>query len=80
VPHLFDRFAHDGSAPLLTGSVGLGLAVASRLTDLIGGKLQYQRFAGKSYFTVTLPLAEVDVRTAESDEPSIASIIRAMSA
>ncbi|MGD2101182.1 MAG: HAMP domain-containing sensor histidine kinase [Acidimicrobiia bacterium] len=80
VPHLFDRFAHDGSAPLLTGSIGLGLAVASRLTDLIGGQLQYQRFAGKTYFTVTLPLKEVDVSEDDEDSNSIASMIRALSA
>ena len=79
VASLFDRFVHDGSAPLLTGSIGLGLAVASRLTDLIGGRLQYQRFAGKTYFTVTLPMSEVDV--SDDDEPaSIASIIKALSA
>lgn len=79
VPHLFDRFVHDGSAPLLTGTVGLGLAVASRLTDLIGGQLQYQRFAGKTYFTVTLPLEHVDVSD-EEDGGSVASIIKALSA
>ncbi len=79
VPNLFNRFVHDGSAPLLTGSVGLGLAIASRLTDLMGGRLAYQRFAGKTYFTVTLPLEEVDVRP-EEDPTSVASIIRALSA
>jgi signal transduction histidine kinase len=81
VSHLFDRFVHDGSAPLLTGSVGLGLAVASRLTNLIGGRLQYQRFAGKSYFTISLPLEHVDVSEEEDDDDrSIASIIKALSA
>lgn len=80
VSHLFDRFAHDGSAPLLTGTVGLGLAVASRLTDLLGGTLQYQRFAGKSYFTVSLPLEHADVVEEDGDDRSIASIIRALSA
>lgn len=79
VEHLFDRFVHDGSAPLLTGSIGLGLAVASRLTDLIGGELKYQRFANKTYFTVSLPLAEVDVRDDEADSTSVASMIKALS-
>lgn len=79
VSHLFDRFAHDGSASLLAGSVGLGLAVASRLTDLIGGRLQYQRFAAKTYFTVTLPVAEVDMSDGD-DSSSITSMIRALSA
>ncbi|MEX2133973.1 MAG: ATP-binding protein, partial [Acidimicrobiia bacterium] len=55
VEKLFDKFAHAGSTPLLTGSVGLGLAVASRLARMLGGKLTYQRFNGKSYFVVTLP-------------------------
>lgn len=52
---LFEKFAHAGSTPLLTGSVGLGLAVASRLASMLGGKLTYQRFNTKSYFVVTLP-------------------------
>lgn len=55
IESLFDKFAHGGSTPLLTGSVGLGLAVASRLARMLGGKLTYQRFNGKSYFVVTLP-------------------------
>ena len=53
---LFDTFIHNGAATLMTGTLGLGLGVASRLTALLGGKLTYQRFAQKSYFTVTLPL------------------------
>lgn len=53
---LFDTFIHNGAATLMTGTLGLGLGVASRLTALLGGKLTYQRFAQKSFFTVTLPL------------------------
>ncbi len=72
---LFDRFAHNGSSPLLTGSLGLGLAVAHRLTTMLGGKLSYQRFVEKSYFIVRLPAAE-----AAAGEEAVADVIRAMSA
>lgn len=80
VAKLFERFIHNGSAPLLTGSIGLGLAVASRLTALLGGKLSYQRFVGKTYFIVSLPgLEQVAEETGGSQE-SVAEKIRAMSA
>ncbi len=78
VEKLYDRFIHNGEAPLLTGSVGLGLAVASRLTGLMGGKLQYQRFGGTTYFVVTLPLAAQDAEGEEPEE-SIASVIKTLS-
>jgi signal transduction histidine kinase len=78
---LFDRFIHNGQATLMTGTLGLGLGVASRLTSLLGGRLSYQRFAQKTYFTVTLPLLVGQVES--DDEPldiSVADVIRAMSA
>jgi hypothetical protein len=68
----------------MTGTLGLGLGVASRLTALLGGKLSYQRFAQKSYFTVTLPMLAAEVEAAETEdmgeEAAIADVIRAMSA
>jgi signal transduction histidine kinase len=77
---LFERFVHDGDKPLLTGSVGLGLAVASRLTGLMGGQLQYQRFGGKTYFVLTLPLVVAAPEPVEQEEErSVASKIRALS-
>lgn len=82
---LFDTFIHNGAATLMTGTLGLGLGVASRLTSLLGGKLSYQRFAQKTYFTVTLPLLIDEVREAATvpgpnvEEP-VADVIRAMSA
>ncbi|HEU4895859.1 MAG TPA: HAMP domain-containing sensor histidine kinase, partial [Acidimicrobiia bacterium] len=76
---LFDRFIHDGQAPLLTGSIGLGLAVASRLTKLMGGELEYQRFGGKTYFVVSLQSAPPVEATADEPE-SAAAMIRALSA
>jgi signal transduction histidine kinase len=75
---LFDRFIHEGQAPLLTGSIGLGLAVASRLTTLMDGELEYQRFGGRSYFVVSLPRAPV-VGAATDEPESAASMIRALS-
>jgi signal transduction histidine kinase len=83
VAKLFERFIHNGAAPLLTGSVGLGLAVASRLTSLLGGKLAYQRFVGKTYFIVSLPAMQVVAEAEDnSHQPreSVADKIRAMSA
>jgi len=80
VAKLFERFIHDGSAPLLTGSIGLGLAVASRLTSLLGGKLSYQRFVGKSYFIVSLPGLEQAAEEVDDNRESVADKIRAMSA
>lgn len=78
IESLFDRFIHNGAAPLLTGSIGLGLAVASRLASMLGGRLTYQRFAGKTYFIMSVPVA-----AAASEEPgdqeSVADVIRAMS-
>lgn len=76
---LFDRFVHEGQAPLLTGTIGLGLAVASRLTSLMGGKLEYQRFGGRTYFVVSLPLAVAD-QPAMDEHESVAAMIRALSA
>lgn len=82
VAKLFDRFVHHES-PLLTGSIGLGLAVASRFTDLMHGRLEYQRFEEKTYFVVTLPAshgARDGAGSDESDESddSVAASVRAL--
>jgi signal transduction histidine kinase len=76
VDGLFDKFVHDGDTPLLTGSVGLGLAVARRLTGLMGGRLEYQRFGARTYFVVTLPNGAA---TEEEVEESVADMIRTLS-
>jgi signal transduction histidine kinase len=81
IEKLFDRFVHQGAQPLLTGSVGLGLAIASRLTGMLGGKLSYQRFAGKTYFIVNVPaMSEVTQLEGSSEAESVAEVIRAMTA
>ncbi|MGI9609050.1 MAG: sensor histidine kinase [Acidimicrobiia bacterium] len=79
VQNLFDRFVHSGEETLLTGSLGLGLGVASRLSGMLGGKLSYQRFAGKTYFTVTLPAAGEEEAKAEEKPEPVAAIIKALS-
>ena len=77
VETLFERFIHAGAAPLLTGTIGLGLAVASRLTSLLTGRLSYQRFANKTYFIVSVPVAAT--KPEATDRESVADVIRAMS-
>ncbi|HVR78964.1 MAG TPA: HAMP domain-containing sensor histidine kinase [Acidimicrobiia bacterium] len=79
---LFDTFIHNGAATLMTGTLGLGLGVASRLAALLGGKLVYQRFAQKSYFIVSLPLLAGSPDSSEdtTDEMGVADVTRAMSA
>ncbi len=79
VEKIFDPFVHDGSAPLLTGSVGLGLAVASRLAALLGGHLNYQRFGAKSYFVVTLPTGEIGADADTVPHQTAAEMIKALS-
>lgn len=77
IERLFGHFPTESEVSLLTGSAGLGLAVASRLTGLVGGRLEYQRFSGKTYFVLTLPTAEP--AEDEPDDESVAAIIRSLS-
>lgn len=74
---LFERFVHDGHETLLAGSVGLGLAVASRLTEMMGGVLTYQRYSNKTYFIVRLPAPEP--ASDDGSAESVAEVIRTMS-
>jgi signal transduction histidine kinase len=54
VEALFSRYAHDGKTPLLSGSVGMGLAVAHSLAEGMGGSLAYQRVDRYTVFSLTL--------------------------
>lgn len=58
---LYQRFTHDGSQSLLTGSVGLGLAVAARLLEQLDGSIRYRRAEGRTSFMVEIPLHRSDV-------------------
>jgi nitrogen-specific signal transduction histidine kinase len=53
--HIFEPYVTGNSG--VKGSVGLGLAVARQLAELMGGSLQYERSAGESVFRLLLPLA-----------------------
>ena len=54
---LFTRFIHTGDRPLITGSVGLGLAITRLLAEGMNGSVGYQRREGRSCFTLRLPAA-----------------------
>lgn len=78
IQKLFDRFVHEDAQPLLSGSVGLGLAIASRLTGMLGGKLSYQRFGGRTYFIVNLPAMAAASAESSGEQQSVAEVIKAM--
>jgi signal transduction histidine kinase len=55
---LFSRFVHTGEAPVIMGSVGLGLAIVQELCRLMDCEVSYRRVRGETWFSVTMPLAE----------------------
>ncbi len=54
---LFSRYVHEGTAPLLVGSIGLGLAIARTLAVEMGGTLEYSRDDAGTCFELRLPHA-----------------------
>jgi signal transduction histidine kinase len=54
--HIFEPYVTGHSG--VEGSVGLGLAVARQLAELMAGSLRYERVDGESVFRLRLPLAE----------------------
>jgi signal transduction histidine kinase len=51
---IFERFVHEGSEPLLTGSVGLGLAIARMLAEEMEGELTYERVDDETRFVLSI--------------------------
>lgn len=54
--HIFEPYVTGNSG--VKGSVGLGLAVARQLAELMGGSLGYERSAGETVFRLLLPMAD----------------------
>lgn len=52
---LFERFVHNGRDALLSGSVGLGLAIARSLVESMSGSLTYHRSDGETGFIIKVP-------------------------
>ena len=55
---LFDRFLHEGTTPLQTGSVGLGLANARMIAEKMSGSLSYERRVSLTVFELRLRLVD----------------------
>jgi signal transduction histidine kinase len=54
---IFELYQTGHSAPSLTGSVGVGLAVSRQLAHLMGGDIDYEFAGGWSRFRLQLPSA-----------------------
>jgi len=68
---MFTRFMHSVSGHVATGSMGLGLAIAAELSELMGLDLAYRREAGVTAFDLVLPV--VAVREPAPDRDPISS-------
>lgn len=64
VNEIFQPYVRSRSGPALPGSMGLGLAVARKLSQLMGGDLVYERRGEWSVFEMTLPTALVEKKRA----------------
>ena len=53
-PYLFSRYLHGGGRALLSGSVGLGTAVAAAYAESFGGSIAYLRANDRTLFEVRL--------------------------
>ncbi|MFZ0492801.1 MAG: HAMP domain-containing sensor histidine kinase [Acidimicrobiia bacterium] len=67
---LFEPFGNAGQKALVSGSVGLGLAVSKAVAIGMGGDLTYDRSSGLTSFTLTLP---DDTHRADDTEQAIQS-------
>lgn len=76
IPHLFEAFSreHDTTHSKIAGT-GLGMTIAKRLTELMGGSIEVESEIGKgTKLTVIIPhriASEADVRSAETSEAAL---------
>jgi two-component system OmpR family sensor kinase len=63
-PHLFSRYLHGDGRALLSGSVGLGTAVAAAYAESFDGTIEYLRDNGQTVFEVRLPAVISDTAPA----------------
>lgn len=80
ITQIFDRYQHEGTGPLLQGSVGLGLAIARSLATGMEGTLNYTRTNGLTYFVLRLPSHRVGKLNERVDEQSLGDESAAKSA
>jgi len=73
---LFTRFVHGGRDALLTGSVGLGLAISRSLARRMEGDITYLRVVGWTNFIVELPAATSTADPPPADDVPEPAILR----
>jgi nitrogen-specific signal transduction histidine kinase len=54
---VFEPYVHSAQDALVTGTLGLGLAVAKKLAEQMDCSLTYQRTNGYTLFVLDVPVA-----------------------
>lgn len=57
LPHVFESFRQgDGSSTRSVGGMGMGLAYAKKLSEVLGGRLEVESMQGRTVFSLFLPV------------------------